>query len=109
MIITTQATATILTLLLEGELDASSSVLLDAALEQPTLLTYEKVLVNFQRLSYISSAGIGVFIAHLPRLQHAGVKLVLFNLSEKVLNVFEILGLDALLHLAGTEHEALAR
>jgi anti-sigma B factor antagonist len=109
MIITTQATATILTLLLEGELDASSSITLDAALEQPALLTYQKVLVNFQRLSYISSAGIGVFIAHLPRLQQAGVKLVLFNLSEKVLNVFEILGLDALLHLAGTEHEALAR
>jgi anti-sigma B factor antagonist len=109
MTITTQATATILTLLLEGELDASSSVTLDAELEQPALLTYEKVLVNFQRLSYISSAGIGVFIAHLPRLQDAGVKLVLFNMPAKILNVFQILGLDALLHLAGTEHEALTR
>jgi anti-sigma B factor antagonist len=109
MNILSHTTSAILTLLLEGELDASSAVVLDTELDQPALLTYDKVLVNFQRLSYISSAGIGVFISHLPRLQDAGVKLILFNMSEKVLNVFKILGLDALLHLAATEQEALAR
>lgn len=108
MTITTHATASMLTLALEGELDASSAITLDTELNQPALLTYEKVLVDFQRLSYISSAGIGVFISHLPRLQEAGVKLGFFNMSEKVLNVFEILDLDALLYIAATEQAALA-
>jgi len=105
----TSHTTTIVTLALEGELDASSAIKLDAELAQPALLTCDKVLVNFQQLSYISSAGIGMFLSHLPRLQGAGVKVVFFNLPEKILNVFEILGLDALLHLAVTEQDALVR
>jgi anti-sigma B factor antagonist len=109
MTITSHATAAVLILALDGELDASSAIKLDIELEKPVLLTYKKVLVNFQQLSYISSAGIGVFISHLARLRDAGVQLVLFNLPEKILNVFEILGLDTLLLIVGTEQEALAR
>jgi anti-sigma B factor antagonist len=96
-----------LTLLLDGELDASSAVVLDSELDKPELLNYHKVLMDCKRLDYISSAGLGVFISHLQRLQDAGVKLVFFNMQEKVYNVFEILGLDSLMHIVPTEQEAL--
>ncbi|TGD81264.1 STAS domain-containing protein [Hymenobacter wooponensis] len=97
-----------LTLVLDGELDASSSVLLDTELNQPSILENQKVLIDCQRLNYISSAGLGVFISHLQRFQDASVKLVFFNMQEKVHNVFEILGLDSLLTIVPSEAEATA-
>lgn len=108
MKVITQSTGDTLTITLDGELDASSAVLLDNELNKPELLQYRKVLIDCQRLSYISSAGLGVFISHLQRLQDANVKLVFFNMQEKVFNVFEILGLDSLMNIVQTEQEAQA-
>ncbi|AMR29815.1 anti-sigma F factor antagonist [Hymenobacter psoromatis] len=108
MKVTTQPTDTTLTLILDGELDASSAVVLDTELNKPELLKYKKVLIDCQRLSYISSAGLGVFISHLQRLQDSNVKLVFYNMQEKVFNVFEILGLDSLMTIVSTEQEAKA-
>ncbi|TGE22009.1 anti-sigma factor antagonist [Hymenobacter aquaticus] len=108
MKINQQTTENTLTLSLDGELDASSSVLLDSELTKPEVLDYKKVLIDCQRLNYISSAGLGVFISHLQRFQDAGVKLVFFNMQEKVHNVFEILGLDALMTIVPSEADATA-
>ena len=108
MKVTTQSSEDTLTLRLDGELDASSAVILDSELNKPELLQYRKVLIDCQRLTYISSAGLGVFISHLQRLQDANVKLVFFNMQEKVFNVFEILGLDSLMNIVQTEQEAQA-
>ena len=108
MKVTAQPVADTLTLLLDGELDASSAVILDTELNKPDLLTYRKILIDCQRLSYISSAGLGVFISHLQRLQDSKVKLVFYNMQEKVFNVFEILGLDSLMHIVPTAEEAQA-
>lgn len=106
MKITSHATDETLTLALDGELDASSSVALDTELTKPEVLNYRKVMIDCQRLNYISSAGLGVFISHLQRFQDAGVKLVFFNMQEKVHNVFEILGLDSLMTIVPTQQEA---
>ena len=108
MKVTTQTTTDTLTLTLDGELDASSAVVLDTELNKPELLDHKKVLIDCQKLSYISSAGLGVFISHLQRLQDANVKLVFFNMQEKVFNVFEILGLDSLMTIVPTQAEAAA-
>ena len=49
-----------------------------------------------------------MFISHLQRFQDANVKLVFFNMQEKVFNVFEILGLDALMTIVPSVAEAEA-
>ena len=108
MKVTTQSAADTLTLTLDGELDASSAVILDTELNKPELLNYKKTLIDCQRLSYISSAGLGVFISHLQRLQDSNVKLVFYNMQEKVFNVFEILGLDSLMTIVPTAEAAQA-
>lgn len=108
MKVTPCATAAAFTLVLDGELDASSAIVLDTALLNPGLLTYQKVLIDCQGLSYISSAGLGVFIAHLQRLQDLDVTLIFFQMQEKVFNVFEILGLDVLIQIVSTREQALA-
>jgi len=108
MKVTAQPTGPVQVLLLDGELDASSAVVLDTELSKPELLKFQKVLIDCQRLSYISSAGLGVFISHLQRLQDADVKLVFYNMQEKVFNVFEILGLDSLMTIVPSQAEALS-
>ncbi len=91
---------------LDGELDASSSVLLDEELSDPEIMKYSKILVDCQNLHYISSAGLGVFISHLQRFEDAQIKLIFYNMQDKVRNVFEILGLDLLMTIVSDYEEA---
>lgn len=91
---------------LDGELDASSSVILDEELSDPEIMKYSKILVDCSKLNYISSAGLGVFISHLQRFEDAQIKLIFFNMQDKVRNVFEILGLDLLMTIVSDYEEA---
>jgi anti-sigma B factor antagonist len=92
---------------LDGELDASSSVLLDEELLKPDIMNFNKVLVDCERLNYISSAGLGVFISHLQRFEDSQIKLIFFNMQDKVKNVFEILGLDLLMTIVSSYEDAI--
>jgi len=96
-----------LTISLDGELDASSSVLLDEELSKPEIMLFSRILIDCENLNYISSAGLGVFISHLQRFEDAQIKLIFFNMQEKVRNVFEILGLDLLMTIVSTYDEAM--
>lgn len=93
---------------LNGDLDASSAIMLDE--EFQTLLTEStpSILVDFQRLNYISSAGLGVFVSYLDKLKQHQKALILFGMSAKVKNVFAILGIDKLLTIAANKEMALA-
>lgn len=93
-------------LTLDGELDASSSVMLDEELSDPEIMEYSKILVDCKNLHYISSAGLGVFISHLQRFEDAQIKLIFYNMQDKVRNVFEILGLDLLMTIVSDYEEA---
>lgn len=92
---------------LNGELDASSSVLLDEELLNPDIMKFNKVLVDCENLNYISSAGLGVFISHLQRFEDSQIKLIFFNMQDKVKNVFEILGLDLLMTIVSSYEDAV--
>jgi anti-sigma B factor antagonist len=89
-----------------GEVDASSSILLDTALEEAINLKKQKILIDCSALRYISSPGIGVFTSRLDDCEKVGISLVLFAVNEKVLNVFKILGLDQLISIVETKEEA---
>ena len=91
---------------LDGELDASSSVMLDEELSDPEIMEYSRILVDCKNLHYISSAGLGVFISHLQRFEDAQIKLIFYNMQDKVRNVFEILGLDLLMTIVSDYEEA---
>lgn len=93
---------------LEGDLDASSAILLDTELAQSLQKNEKKILIDAQDLNYISSAGLGVFMSYMKDFEEAKIQLVIYNLSAKVLKVFEILGLDKLIKIMPTKEEAKA-
>jgi anti-sigma B factor antagonist len=88
-----------------GEVDASSSIYLDESISEATN-SYSKIMVNCEKLDYISSAGLGVFMSYINDMEEKEIKLVIYGLSDKVRHVFQILGLDQLLKITNSEGEA---
>jgi len=91
---------------IDGEIDASSSIQLDAALGKALEQATTAVLIDGSKLNYISSAGLGVFMSYLEDINKKQLKLVIYGLSEKVENVFGILGIDQLLIIVSDEQTA---
>ena len=94
-------------LIINGEIDASSSIQLDDSLGGVVGSGAKKILVDCSRLNYISSAGLGVFMSYIEDINTQEIRLAIFGLSEKVKNVFDILGLDQLLTIVESEKEAI--
>ena len=78
------------TVILEGRFDASQ---VEAAKQFFTTLSGDQV-VDFSRLEYISSAGLGVLLATQQRLKGAGAGLKLVNVSRHIRDVFHFSGFD---------------
>ncbi|MGY6558663.1 MAG: STAS domain-containing protein [Nitritalea sp.] len=95
------------TLQLSGEIDASNSVLLDEAIKQAINGKHQKILIDATGLTYISSAGLGVFMSYLEVFEEKNIYFALYGLSPAVFQVFQILGLDQLLTITGSAEEAL--
>lgn len=95
-------------LLIDGDLDASSSILLDSTLTDALSKNEKKILVDCSKLNYISSAGLGVFMSYLQDFENNGVSMLLYKVSDKVKNVFTILGLDNLIKILPNKEDAVA-
>ena len=91
---------------LVGEIDASSSIELDLAIARSVGEGYTKILVDCGALEYISSAGLGVFMSYIEEFKDKNLRMVLFGMSEKVANTFEILGLGELLQIVNDKVQA---
>ncbi|MCB0838092.1 MAG: STAS domain-containing protein [Bacteroidetes bacterium] len=83
-----------------GELDANSSIDLDERIAELIEKGQYNIHVNLEDVTYISSAGLGVFISHLDILNTHNGKMVLSNLTESVEYAFNLLGLNQLITIA---------
>ncbi|WP_291783931.1 STAS domain-containing protein [Cecembia sp.] len=92
---------------LSGEIDASNSVDLDAAIQDMISRGAKKILVDGSQLEYISSAGLGVFMSYLEEFHEKDIQIVIYGLLEKVHQVFVILGLDKLITIKNNQQDAL--
>ena len=94
---------------LKGYLDAHTAPDLETALQK--LLTEKKyrIIVNCRDLAYISSAGLGVFMAYIEDVRKNKGDIKLSNMSAKVFNVFDLLGFPLLYEIYKEEKEALTK
>ncbi len=94
---------------IKGYLDAHTAPDLETAFQK--LLTEKKynVVVNCRDLSYISSAGLGVFMAYVEDIRKNMGDIKLTNMSPKVYNVFDLLGFPILYEIYKDEQEAVSR
>ena len=96
-------------LYLDGFLDAHTSSELEKAFEKLISERRHKVVVNFEKLSYISSAGLGVFMAYIETMRNNSGDIKLCSMSEKIYNVFDMLGFPILFEIYKEEKTALEK
>ena len=92
-----------------GYLDAHTAPDLEKAFQG--LLDTKKfnIVVNCRDLTYISSAGLGVFMAYIEDVRKNQGDIKLSNMSPKVYNVFDLLGFPLLYDITGDETEAITK
>ena len=79
----------VLTLKLEGRLDTATAPQLDAVLGAEA--DAEKLILDFEKLDYISSAGLRVLLQSEKRMStRGGMKLV--GVNEAIMGIFEMTG-----------------
>ena len=82
--------------LLEGRLDATTAPEAEELLKE-TADRFDKLILNFASLDYISSAGLRVLkILHVI-MRKKGGSLVLTNVNSMIMEVFEMTGFAGLL------------
>jgi anti-sigma B factor antagonist len=94
---------------LKGYLDAHTAPKLEEAFQNLLKSQQFNIVVNCRELSYISSAGLGVFMAYIEDIRKNKGDIKLSNMSTKVYNVFDLLGFPLLYEIVGEEHEAIKK
>ncbi len=92
---------------LHGELDAHTASELEAAIQKCKDDHDYRIVVNGSSLQYISSAGLGVFMAFIEEIRSKGGDIKIAALQPKVFNVFDLLGFPMLFDIVGSEDEAV--
>jgi anti-sigma B factor antagonist len=94
-------------LYLEGFLDAHTSVELEKSFEKLIDKKKFRIIVNFEKLSYISSAGLGVFMAYIETVRNNSGDIKLCKMSDKIYNIFDMLGFPILFEIYKEEVESI--
>ncbi len=94
---------------LKGYLDAHTAPKLEEAFQSLLKDSRFNIVVNCKDLSYISSAGLGVFMAFIEDVRKNKGDIKLSNMSAKVYNVFDLLGFPLLYEIFKDEKEAVVK
>jgi anti-sigma B factor antagonist len=94
---------------LQGELDAHTASELEAAIQKCQAEQRYRILINGENLQYISSAGLGVFMAYIEEVREEGGDIKIAALQPKVYNVFDLLGFPMLFDITESEEAALEK
>lgn len=94
---------------LNGFLDAHTSVELEKYFNDIISEDKYKIVVNFEKLTYISSAGLGVFMAFIETARNNSGDIKLCAMSDKIYNIFDMLGFPILFEIYKEETSAIEK
>ncbi|MDD3125614.1 MAG: STAS domain-containing protein [Candidatus Kapabacteria bacterium] len=92
-----------------GYLDAHTAPELENAIRTAIDAGEKFLLVDFESLDYISSAGLGVFMAFIEDIREIGGDIKMSSLKQKVYAVFDLLGFPILFDILPTKQEGIAK
>ena len=92
----------------EGNLDTNTAPQAQEQIDQLIDGGSSRILINFNELNYISSAGLRVLLATAKKLKAASGDLKICGLNQTVQEVFDISGFSSILSVVATEEDALA-
>lgn len=86
-------------LALDGYLDAHTAPQFEKVIQEEFDAGRVRILVDCAGLTYISSAGLGVFMSFIEDIREAGGDIKLCGMTPTVYQVFEILGFPELFQI----------
>ena len=84
----------------EGDIDLSSSPGLRSQLRDVLADAKGKIVVDLKDVPYMDSSGVATLVELLQSCRRDGIELVLCQLGERVLSVFQIARLDGVFTIA---------
>jgi len=93
----------------KGYLDAHTASDLESEFNNLIRSDKYKVVVNFNDLKYISSAGLGVFMAYVETMRDNKGDIKFSNMNSEVFNIFDLLGFPMLYEFYDQEEEAIKK
>jgi anti-sigma B factor antagonist len=94
---------------LKGYLDAHTAPILENTFSELIDKSKYSIVVNFKDLAYISSAGLGVFMAFIEKIRENKGDIKLAGMSDKVYNIFDLLGFPLLYEIFKSEEDAIKK
>lgn len=85
-----------------------SAEFFSSALENVLKNESTNVIIDFTKIDYIDSTGIGELVGYLGKFTNQNRKLILVNPSERIQKLLKLAKLDAVFKIYGTEDEAVS-
>ncbi|MBL8169449.1 MAG: STAS domain-containing protein [Acidobacteria bacterium] len=92
---------------LEGFVDAHTAPQFENAIQQAVDAGRIRIVVNCEKLNYISSAGLGVFMSFIEEVRERGGDIKICGLVPKVKHTFEILGFQDIFEMLDDQPTAV--
>jgi anti-sigma B factor antagonist len=93
---------------LEGRIDANTTTKVEEKMFAMVDEGVTRLVINFEKLDFISSAGLRTLLSTAKRVREAKGDLKVCNLNSNVQEVFDITGFSTLFSVSQSEDEALA-
>ena len=92
---------------LKGRLDSNTSQMLEEKVFQAISDGSKKIIVDFENLNYISSAGLSLFLKANKALLREDGRIILCFMQKYVREIFKMTGFDSFVPILDTMDEAL--
>src|SRR5438132_2882453 len=109
MIVEKKHTENFTILYVEGLIKLGESAeFFSSALENVLKNESTNVIIDFTKIDYIDSTGIGELVGYLGKFTTQNRKLILVNPSERIMKLLKLAKLDTVFKIYNTEEEAIA-
>ncbi len=92
---------------IEGEVSAFAEDVLMEAYTEASTPTTRNIILNFSRLEYMNSSGIGLLVTLLIRVNRQKQRLLAYGLSDHYRRIFELTRLNEAIGIYDTEADVL--
>jgi len=94
---------------ISGFLDAHTAPKLEEAIQSLIDDGRYRIVVNFSDLTYISSAGLGVFMGFIEEIRTKSGDIKMCQMSPKIFRVFDLLGFPTIYQIFDQQDDAIAK
>ncbi len=94
---------------LDGHLDAHSVERFEDEIQRNISSNIFNLLINCEKLDYISSAGMGIIMGYLDEVREKNGDIKLCCVNDKVFEIFDLVGFTEIYDFMKSEEEALEK